>query len=586
MTTESPSPLRSNEPFEASISQNDPVPGAAENKRGPQGQDPSPRLQKRSRTDVFIHVDPSEGQAKLQVKDNLADLAANILKFLEAAMNHGFIQTTEPLKALNLTLQNCMTVPEPPLAAILELIAQVMLLHGLDLSAKRADAKVLAVTLPVVKFGKALLDDLQSECFRRLGMGHVQSIDSLSTADPVKPLVADPTAIPDSQHRKATLDFLRRSADFYSTEAQRYAATVASLAKCIGRPEGPPPGYAWEVDGVMFEASTGIGFPVVLMEMQNELGSSGCDPMAQCAFSYRKFWLEEHMRDYRNACCCPCFLLCISGPWVSVYGGILTDEFIVQCLSLPRAYGQGPDTEADHLAIAKVFAALKRGAQTLKEYYQKLEPKKEANLPDFSPTFQKFGETEKFTLRYTSGNLLVGRSGRAMFDAMVKKANESTEYPVKVRFTRKYSEEAHRLLAKANLAPKILHCQELTNGWTVVVMDSIQGKDLASLGNGPIGKRVLSDIESALTLLHEEGFVFGDLRGPNVMLCDRPASQEKTEQGAMLVDFDCAGMQGSQFYPYDLNPKVCWAHGVQGGDLITQEHDKEMFELLKQEHNM
>jgi hypothetical protein len=75
-----------------------------------------------------------------------------------------------------------------------------------------------------------------------------------------------------------------------------------------------------------------------------------------------------------------------------------------------------------------------------------------------------------------------------------------------------------------------------------------------------------------MTLLHSAGYVFGDLRDPNIL---------KLPDGrAMLVDFDWSGKEGQAFYPMGLNMDIKWPPGIGAGTLIRKDHDVFMSEQL------
>lgn len=51
---------------------------------------------------------------------------------------------------------------------------------------------------------------------------------------------------------------------------------------------------------------------------------------------------------------------------------------------------------------------------------------------------------------------------------------------------------------------------------------------------------------------HQDGFVHGDLRSPNIMI---------TTAGPQLIDFDWAGKLGNAYYPVDINREIKWPKG-------------------------
>ncbi|EGO20811.1 hypothetical protein SERLADRAFT_400023, partial [Serpula lacrymans var. lacrymans S7.9] len=88
----------------------------------------------------------------------------------------------------------------------------------------------------------------------------------------------------------------------------------------------------------------------------------------------------------------------------------------------------------------------------------------------------------------------------------------------------------------------------------------------------PVPEAVLRDVKRALKLLHENRFVFGDLRDTNVV--------SSKEQG-FLVDFDWAGKEGEDRYPAALNENNKWHAEVRAHAVMSKAHDDYQFEQLE-----
>src|SRR3546814_10578615 len=73
---------------------------------------------------------------------------------------------------------------------------------------------------------------------------------------------------------------------------------------------------------------------------------------------------------------------------------------------------------------------------------------------------------------------------------------------------------------------------------------------------------------AAITMLHDHGYVHGDLRNANILRC--PDSVVK------IIDFDWCGVEGSACYPMDKNDAAAreWHVGATRGTLITRENRK------------
>lgn len=151
-------------------------------------------------------------------------------------------------------------------------------------------------------------------------------------------------------------------------------------------------------------------------------------------------------------------------------------------------------------------------------------------------------------------------------------ATAKGEPPLKVvvKFAHKYCPEAHGLLAAASLAPKLHFCERVPSvAMWVVVMDYVEGIEVNDKVTDP--QHVVS-LRNALTMLHEKGFVFGDLRCPNVLVKDN---------GVVLIDFDWCGKEGVARYPSDINvSEATWDSDVKRGGLIKKVHDEFHFNKL------
>jgi serine/threonine protein kinase len=152
---------------------------------------------------------------------------------------------------------------------------------------------------------------------------------------------------------------------------------------------------------------------------------------------------------------------------------------------------------------------------------------------------------------------------------------------VVVKFVTRYGLEAHRALALENLAPQLIHYGKLVvrdgdpsyGDLHIVVMEYIPGMTLAKAREQdlvPSGTK--ERIRYALRCLHGQGFVFGDLRPPNVLI---------TKNGEIkLIDFDWAGRDKQSRYPLLMSPVLSWPDGVGGLSIMEAWHDNDMLEKM------
>jgi len=141
-----------------------------------------------------------------------------------------------------------------------------------------------------------------------------------------------------------------------------------------------------------------------------------------------------------------------------------------------------------------------------------------------------------------------------------------------VKFTSRYNEESHRLLAKEKYAPQLHHCSQPMPGCFMVVMDYIEGNPVP---RGQFSNHDLVRVQEAKDILYKHGIVFGDLRPNNIV---KPTNGS----GVLLVDFDWCGKDGESRYPVTINnDRYCgWHKDVKKGTTMMKEHDNHLFESL------
>jgi RIO-like serine/threonine protein kinase len=80
----------------------------------------------------------------------------------------------------------------------------------------------------------------------------------------------------------------------------------------------------------------------------------------------------------------------------------------------------------------------------------------------------------------------------------------------------------------------------------------------------------IDHLRKALTNLHQQGYVHGDVRAPNIIV--------DNDDKPRFIDFDWNHEIGKARYPSNLNPDVKWPDDARGGNPIKAEHDLEMLE--------
>ncbi|KAM6502868.1 hypothetical protein JOM56_002845 [Amanita muscaria] len=380
---------------------------------------------------------------------------------------------------------------------------------------------------------------------------------------------------------------------------------------------------------------------LVVMELKREYGEGGCDPATQASFAFRNYWLAH--QGLRDRCCCPTFIIAVGGPWLGLLGGVFTDKFIVQRLTELTWSGFSSTYEDKRLyRLARTFHSLGRCLNELREYYLGLDqmtfkhsdyynyPPPLANRLGFENIVKErlFPYPLNFTEEDEHGQVqrrkfsyirpletcaaCVTYLAKICHDNNDNNDDDAPAEKIVVKFVAQYGEDVHRFLAEKGHAPKLRYLGPLLRKdgtclqgpwsssvpmhdgqWTfpglhlnrlqMVVMDYVEACNPEDLpGQREYGKQ----IAEVLDKLHENGFVFGDLRPPNVIF----AKDKKVK----FIDFDWSGRyKGSSdglipdpkdnempHYPVGLSNTVMWPDDVKMGlEVITPAHDRFMLRV-------
>ena len=255
----------------------------------------------------------------------------------------------------------------------------------------------------------------------------------------------------------------------------------------------------------------------------------------------------------------------------------------------------------DHLA--RVFGSLRLAVAALDKYYGQIS--EDRNIPTLvlnephprffpHPTrFKEYRAKADAELKWTEFEYIDAPWAvptNVTFIAKVK----SSDRKLVIKFVEQYGVEAHQLLADAGMAPRLLYCGLLdgecdvriagsrtrvnttTDGLyacpvDMVVMEYIEG-DTAD--KAPVlPKDIREKTEKAIQKLHDGQLVFGDLRGPNVMV---------SGVEVFLIDFDWAGKVNEVRYPLNLSRSVKWPKEAEELEMeyILMDHDWFMLDQL------
>jgi hypothetical protein len=263
-------------------------------------------------------------------------------------------------------------------------------------------------------------------------------------------------------------------------------------------------------------------------------------------------------------------------------GAVITSRVIVQRLSSYEWLGCSRILDDNQVfVIARLLYALRQSIDDLKTYYEMLETHTviPGNIhPRFCPSVSSFHDVEtESVVNFTYVAPLEPGPRCVIFKAI----RQDTQESIVVKFVRRYGKEAHEWMAERGHAPRLIRIEPLGLGYdnmNVVVMDHVVGHTLEELYPEGLPPDVRSEIKSALDVLSSGGFVFGDLRRPNVMLAD---GLDPIATRIRFIDFDWAGKEGPDLrYPFHISSFVRDVAEASDYGQILREHQDRMFESL------
>lgn len=298
---------------------------------------------------------------------------------------------------------------------------------------------------------------------------------------------------------------------------------------------------------------THLGGMLVNIEVKNEIGSGGGAPHVQNATDAAAYAFQT---DIRQTSVCPTLLIELAGPNMSFSGAVFTDLAIRDQLTPTVSLLWQPHSSL-MLQAARCITALRAALLSLRTFYDILDAEAKAKqqlqrqlLYPYPAAFTDLHDTQ-VQLTYTD------KLGRLCFKGVVDQMGHQT--PVFVKFCRSYHRGAHDLLASKGFAPPVLGLMALPGGWFMVIMrfvvDGCPWDESVS--------KTAEALQAAVQVLHQAGFVHGDLRSNNIV-----------QDGIHTVDFEWAGIADQATYPFFMNhTDLKWPDGASDGLPITKGHD-------------
>lgn len=240
-------------------------------------------------------------------------------------------------------------------------------------------------------------------------------------------------------------------------------------------------------------------------------------------------------------------MLAGGGPWLGVMGGVFTDRFIVQRLtSLMWIAESSTEEDARVYDAARVFVALRKSLEQLTTFYKEISKSKIPRVINGQTHSRFYPYPTSFTVEKGTFHFqyLKPMEDHVACETYLAKLVDPPGNKIVVKFVSRYSKEVHEFLAKKNYAPNLLYYGPMPDAppspprpknapaglafgfMQMVVMDYVvPSRDL------PTDAR--QQIRDVLFTLHASGYVFGDLREPNVLF--------DPDHKIKLIDFNWSG---------------------------------------------
>ena len=244
---------------------------------------------------------------------------------------------------------------------------------------------------------------------------------------------------------------------------------------------------------------------------------------------------------------------------------------VIQMLS-PTLPFHLDDLDTMRTVAARHLSAFKKAVDALENFYRSEplvsqashQPSSHSQIFPYQTDFTSLADSKTYHIEYVSQPI----ANKPLFFGKL-----SDGHDVCIKFTRRYSREAHSFCASIGAAPRLLGFQPIAGDWQMVVMDLIG--DYVEFHLSTRNAKFLEILRGILSQLHGAGFVHGDIRDTNVMVLE-------SNERLMLVDFDWAGKIGEARYPmFVYRGDDLWRpDGACDEELITVDHDTQMLDHL------
>ncbi|TFK63726.1 hypothetical protein BDN72DRAFT_775561, partial [Pluteus cervinus] len=336
---------------------------------------------------------------------------------------------------------------------------------------------------------------------------------------------------------------------------------------------------------------TSPGGTSAIGEINNDIGSTGAEPLFQASLYYLEATQRKALEVTHSAL--PCILVLVFGPYIAFAGAAWSERPVVQMLSpaIPCHY-HTTDLNLENMLV-RHLGAFRKALHSLQTFYARppddLSPY--PACPYKTSITVKKGDSDqvvKFAYqdRMKHHNVFFGNI-RIQDDSMQDKDAD----PVCIKFVTRYCQDAHELLAREGLAPKLIGVERLPGGLYAVIMEDFgdnyinlfhyieEHKDFRTSQQYAASRNAFEDrFKAGLNKLHDAGLVHGDVRNTNILV---DKNSPDLAGAFYLIDYDWSGKDGEVKYPLTLNTKsVKRPDGAIGSGFIQKDHDIAMVKYL------
>jgi len=343
-----------------------------------------------------------------------------------------------------------------------------------------------------------------------------------------------------------------------------------------------------EVQGTEYVTDGNI-FPFIMPAAIQECKNEQRHVLTKAIVYYAKFLIQalyNPLRFNNYDTCFPSILIVEMGSLLGFYGAAW-DGNRVRVEPLTHMYDlwdHGKEMSTTY-AIASALDALMAAVDNIEAHYKSIQADAKTNPTSvendsllqkargfpFMTSYEDGGQRVAFTYNERLDD------EKLIFSAILRHPNSEE---CLVKYTWRYSEAAHNYLASHGSAPRIRRCVRISADWTAVIMDKstyqrLYGLRLSDAEQETVRRKVRSVVQT----LHQGGFVHGDIRDTNILIDLGSLASE--DVAIHFIDFDWAGRLGEAKYPIEVNKTTMRRPvDVEGGGLITKEHDLEMVSYL------